>query len=111
MIALPYDGFTARSKGTLNGRRDEGVLAAELDIRTIKLIRSLIITHGWEDDVYVKENGHTPLFFTTYPGVSMPAGSVWALKLATKHFQLAISDAQAASISLQLHTHTPVEAM
>jgi glycine/D-amino acid oxidase-like deaminating enzyme len=118
-------------------------------MRTIKLLRSLITAHGWEDDVHIGENGHTRLFFTdeeeeedlveytaamnagvpwdgitrltkeemidrygaTYPGVSIPAGSLWPVKLATKLFQLSVSEAQTLSVSLQLHTHTPVESI
>ena len=147
-ITLPYDGFSSRSARTSKGR-DEGVLAAELEMRTIREIRSLIKTHGWEHDVHLAENGHTRLFFTTeeeeedlveytaakkanvpwegisrltkeemfekygttYPGVSIPAGSIWPVKLATKLFQFAVSEAQESSVSLQLHTHTPAEAV
>jgi glycine/D-amino acid oxidase-like deaminating enzyme len=46
-----------------------------------------------------------------YPGVSIPAGSIWPVKLVTKLFQFAVAEAQAASVSLQLHTHTPAEAV
>lgn len=62
-IALPYDGFTSRSARPSEGK-DEGVLAAELEMRTIKEIRSLIKIHGWENEVHLEENGHTRLFFT-----------------------------------------------
>jgi glycine/D-amino acid oxidase-like deaminating enzyme len=147
-ITLPYDHFRSRSSRPSEGK-DQGVLAVELEMRTIKEIRSLIKTHGWETEVNLGENGHTRLFFTeeeeeedlieytaaknagvpwegivrltkgemiekygaAYPGVSMPAGSIWPVKFVTKLFQLAVSEAQAASVTLQLHTHTPAEAV
>ena len=46
-----------------------------------------------------------------YPGVSIPAGSIWPVKLVTKMYELAKSAAPSASIELNLHTHTPVEAV
>jgi len=46
-----------------------------------------------------------------YSGVRIPAGSLWPVKLATKLFQLAVSEAQILSVSLQLHTHTPVKSI
>ena len=46
-----------------------------------------------------------------YPGVAIPAGSIWPVKLVTKLYQLALAQAADASVSLHLHTHTPVEAI
>lgn len=50
-------------------------------------------------------------FGTQYPGVSIPAGSIWPVKFVTKLFELARADAEHASVDLSLHTHTIVEAV
>jgi hypothetical protein len=39
-----------------------------------------------------------------YPGVAIPAGSIWPVKLVTKLYQLALAQAADASVSLHLHT-------
>lgn len=54
-------------------------------------------------DEMIKKHG------VNYPGVTIPAGSIWPVKLATKIFQLAMSEADGASVALSLHTHTPAE--
>ena len=65
----------------------------------------------WDGITRLTKEEMVEKYGTAYPGVSIPAGSLWPVKLATKLFQLSLSDAQAASVSLQLHTHTPVESI
>lgn len=50
-------------------------------------------------------------FGVQYPGVSIPAGSIWPVKFVTKLFELAKSEAGSALVDLSLHTHTTVEAV
>jgi glycine/D-amino acid oxidase-like deaminating enzyme len=65
----------------------------------------------WEGITRLTEREVIERYGAAYPGVNIPAGSIWAVKLVTKLFQLAVSEAQTVSVSLHLHTHTPVEAV
>lgn len=65
----------------------------------------------WNGITRISKEEMLEKYGTAFPGVNVPAGSIWPVKLVTKLFQLAASEAHAASVSLQLHTHTPAEAL
>lgn len=65
----------------------------------------------WDGIYRVTKEEMIKNYGSSYPGVAIPAGSIWPVKLVTKLYQLALAQAADASVSLHLHTHTPVEAI